>query len=75
MGFENTCTVPGKLNVLRIISRLYGWVCKTLRRNPLVVDHRVVVMTAGSHQDVPKFNPFRFPVYEFQFRISGGIKF
>ena len=56
MGFENTCTVPGKRNVFRVVSRLYGWVCKTLRRNPLVIEHRVVDMTAASHQDDPKFN-------------------
>ena len=35
----------------------YGWVCKTLRHNLLVFEHRVVLMTAGSHQDDPKFNP------------------
>ena len=57
VGFENTCTVPGKWNVFRVISRLYGWVCKTLRRNPLVFEHKVVVITAGSYQGNPKFNP------------------
>ena len=57
VGFENTCTVPGKWNVFRVISKLYGWVCKTFRGNPLVVEHRVVVMTAGSGQVDPKFNP------------------
>ena len=57
VGFEKTCTVPGKRNVFRVISRLYGWVCETLRPNRLVVEHRVVVMTAGSHQEDPKFNP------------------
>ena len=40
-----------------VISKLYGGVCKTLRGNSLVVEHRVVVMTAGSGQVDPKFNP------------------
>ena len=57
VGFEDTCTVPGKWNVFRVISRLFGRVYKTLRLNPLVVERNVVVMTAGSHQGDPKLNP------------------
>ena len=48
LGFDNTCTVSGKWNVTRIISRLYGWPYKTLRPSKLVVEYSVVVMTAGS---------------------------
>ena len=57
VGFENTCTVPGKWNVFKVISRLYGWVDETLKLNPLAIEHRVVVMTAGSHQEDSKLNP------------------
>ena len=46
--FEKTCTVAGKWNVSRVIPILYGWVYKTSRLSPLVVEHSVVVMTAGS---------------------------
>ena len=31
VGCENTCAVSGKLNVSRVIPRLYKWVYKTLR--------------------------------------------
>ena len=48
VGFDNTCTVSGKGNVSRVIPRFYGWVYKTLRLSPSVVEHSVVVMTAGS---------------------------
>ena len=57
-GFDNTCTVPGKWNVSRVIPRLYGGVYKTLRLFPLVVEHSVVVMSArlnamGSQFSIP----------------------
>ena len=45
-GFCNTCTVSGKWNVSRVIPRFYGWVYKTLRLSPLVVEHSFVVMSA-----------------------------
>ena len=48
MGFDNNCTVSAKGNVSRVIPRFYGWVYKTLKLSPLVVEHSVVVMTAGS---------------------------
>ena len=57
MEFENTCTVPGKVNVSRAISRLFGWVYKTLRPNPVVVEYMIVVMIVRPHQDDPKLNP------------------
>ena len=46
VGFDNTCIVSGKGNISRIIPRLYGWVHKTLRLSPLVVEHSVAVMSA-----------------------------
>ena len=35
-----------EVNVSSVIARLYGWVYKTLRLSPLVVEHSVVVMSA-----------------------------
>ena len=55
-GIWEHFTVPGKWNIFRVISGIYGCVYKTLKCNLLVVEHRVVVMTAGSHQDNPKLN-------------------
>ena len=46
-----------EVECLQVISRLYGWVYKTLILNPLLVEHRVVVVTAGFHQDDSKLNP------------------
>ena len=58
VGFENTCTVSGKWNFSGVIPRLCGWVDKTLRLYPLVVEHSVVVMTAGSQSRLnPRLNP------------------
>ena len=48
VGFDNTCSVSGNENVSRVIPRLQGWVYKALRLSPLVVEHGVVVVTAGS---------------------------
>ena len=48
VGFDNTCTVSRKWNVARVIPRLFGWIYKSLRLAPFVVDHIVVVVTAGS---------------------------
>ena len=47
VGFENTCTVSGKLNESRVIPRLYRWAYKTLRFSPLAVEHSVVVMNVS----------------------------
>ena len=35
-----------EVNVSSVIARLHGWVYKTLRLSPLVVEHSVVVMSA-----------------------------
>ena len=48
MGFARTCTISEKGDVSRVIPKLYEWVYKTLRLSPLVVEHRVAVLTAGS---------------------------
>ena len=50
MGVEldNTCTVSRMWNVSRVISEIYRWVNNTLRLSLLVVEHSVMVMTAGS---------------------------
>ena len=56
VGFENTCIGSGKWNVSRVISRLCGWVNKTLRLSPLTVEHSVIGMTADN-QDYPRLNP------------------
>ena len=46
MGLYNTCIVSRKLNISRVIPRLFGWVYKTLGLFPLAVDDSVVVMGA-----------------------------
>ena len=46
LGFDNTCTVSWKVNVSKVIPRLYEWIYKTLRLSPLVVEHSVVVISA-----------------------------
>ena len=56
--FDNACTVSEKLNVSRVIPRLYGWVYKTLRLSQLLVEHSVVVMSTrlnpiGSQFSIP----------------------
>ena len=48
VGFENTCTAWEKSNVSCFIPQLYGWVYKTWRLFPLVDEHNVAVMAAGS---------------------------
>ena len=60
MGFDNTCTVSGEGNVSKVIPRLYGWVYKTLRLFPLVVEHSDVVMSAKLN---PMGSPFSIPVF------------
>ena len=42
-----SCTVSWEWNVSRVTPRLYGWVHKTLRLSPLVVEYSVVVMSYG----------------------------
>ena len=76
-GFDNTCTVSEKWNVSRVIPRLYGWVYKSSRLTPLVVEHSVVVNECGFPiKTIPDWilwvGNARLP---FVFRISGGIKF
>ena len=59
VGFDNTCAASGKWNVSRVFPKLYGWVYKTLRLSPLVVEHNVVAMSARlSYMD----NQFSIPV-------------
>ena len=50
MGVEldNTCAVSRMWNVSRVISEIYRWVDNNLRLSLLVVEHSVMVMTAGS---------------------------
>ena len=43
-GFENTCTVSGKLNVSRVIPRLYEWVYKVLRLPQWLVELSVPIL-------------------------------
>ena len=31
VGFQNTCTVSGTLNVIRVVPGLYGWLFEILR--------------------------------------------
>ena len=59
VGFDNTCAASGKWNVSRVFPKLYGWVYKTLRLSPLVVEHNVVVMSARLS---PMGNQFSIPV-------------
>ena len=44
--FENTCTVPGKLNVSSSISRLPRWVKKALKGAGFIAEDSLVVMIA-----------------------------
>ena len=76
VDFENTCTVSEKWNV----SRVYGWVYKTLRLFPLAVEYSVVVMTVDSQSrrsQIETYGKLNFDsrFTKFVFRISGGIKF
>ena len=59
VGFENTCMVSGKWNVYRVISRFFGLVYKTLRIFSLVVEHNVVVVTAGSQSGQSQIESYR----------------
>ena len=59
VGFDNTCAVSGKWNVSRVIPRLYGWVYKTFRLSPLVVEHSFMVVSARLN---PKGSQFFIPV-------------
>ena len=48
--------------------------------HPLVVEHSVVVMTAGSQSRRSQIESYRQPIFDFRFmefdlKISGGIKF
>ena len=65
MGFDNTCIVSGRLNVLRVIPRLYGWVYKILRLFPLVVDHSVVVITSGSLSKRLQIESYGWSIFDF----------
>ena len=57
--FDNACTVSEKLNVSRVIPRLYGWVYKTLRLSQLLVEYSVVVMSTRLN---PISSQFSIPV-------------
>ena len=78
-GFDNTCTVSGAWNVSRVIPRLYGWICKTLRLSLLVVEHHVVVMNGSSQSKkisdwILWVANFRFPFYEICVQNQWGHK-
>ena len=36
VGFEITCTVSGKWNISRVVTRLYGCVYKILKTTPII---------------------------------------
>ena len=73
MGFDNTCAVSGKWNASKVIPRLYGWVYKTLRLSPLVVEYSVVVMSTRLNLMGSQFSiPVLWNLCSV-FRISGGI--
>ena len=80
VGFENTCTISRKWNVSRVIRSIYRWIYKILRLSPLAVEHRVVVMTAGSQSRQAQMEFYWLPIFNFLFIdyvliISGDIKF
>ena len=58
VGVDSTWTVFQKWNVSRVIPRLYGWVYKTLKLSPLVIEHRIVVMTARLNAMGSQFSIF-----------------
>ena len=53
VGFGNTCSVSGKLNVSWIV--LYGWVYKILRLIHIRAEESVVLVTAGYLSIVSQF--------------------
>ena len=55
------CTVSRMWNAPRVIPKLYGWVYKTLRFSPLVVEHSVVMIVRDWVICVANF---WFPFYE-----------
>ena len=60
LGFQNTCAVSEKWNVSRVIPRLNGWVCKTLRLSPLAVKHSVLAVLAVLVQLPLEWNTYLF---------------
>ena len=54
--FENNCTVSERWNVLRVVSRLYGWVYKTLQLSPLVVEHSDMVVSGKLNRMFSQFS-------------------
>ena len=71
--FNNTRAVSGEWNVSRVISRLYGWVYKTLRLSTLVVEHSVVVMRARLNPMSTQF--LILVLWNLSSESVGGIKF
>ena len=51
VGFANTCTVSGKWNVSRVVTRLYGWVYKILQ-TILIINSTAVSNQEDSHSAV-----------------------
>ena len=73
MGVDNTCAISGKLNLSRVIPRLYGWVYKTSRLPPLVVEHSFVVISSRLNHMGSQFS---IPVlWNLCSESVGGIKF
>ena len=67
--FENICTVSGKWNVSRVISRLYEWDCNISRVPLVIAEHGVVVASAGYRirGNLGRYSRvvnFRFPFYK-----------
>ena len=61
--FENTCTVSGKWNVIRVVPRLYRWYIKFSGSFPLLVELQVPIWET-SKQRVLCVTNFWFPFSE-----------
>ena len=61
VGFGNTYIVSWRWNVSRVIQRLYGWVYKTLKLSPLVVN---IVLWLWLRDWILWVVNFRLPFYE-----------
>ena len=67
-----TLAVSGKWKISMVIPRLYGWVYKTLKLSPILVEQNVAVMSVSLNLWVANF---WFPFYEICVQNQWGIKF
>ena len=71
VGFDSTYKFSGKWNTSRFISRLYGWVHKTLRLSLSVVN---IVLWLWEQDGILWVANFRFPFYKICVQNRWGHK-